>query len=549
MFYREIFKLLSSYLFYYAIILLIPFAAAFYYEFFVLPEYHPQLHSTTAFGITVLVCLLLAAAALFFARGAKTAFYQREALATVVLIWFITPVIAALPFLLSGTLERFDQAYFEMVSGFTTTGATILEPKLYDEMSGEEIPIQRTYCGVKVVHYVFKGTVTPVKDPKTGIQLEGIEAVGKALLLWRSLTEWVGGMGIIVFFVALLPALGIGTKALFQAEIPGPIKEGLEPRIKETALNLWKIYLVLTVLQIGALLFTNSKIEVFDAVNLALTTVSTGGFSIHNENMAYYNNSYTEWVVMVFMILGSLNFAFYYHILKGKFYRLFEPEFILYLTLLLLFGIFASWKLWEQEKYTILGGFSGQFYSLSEAIRTGFFQAVSTQSSSGFFTADYDTWPTTVQIMMLISMYIGGMARSTAGGIKIIRFQMLYQIVKNKIESTFRPKVIHVLRMGRGEIASTEAFSVLCFFLVVVTVSIAGTFFYALDGIDPETALGLTSCMVNNTGIAFRAAGPTGTVAFLSSFSLYLSTFLMILGRLEFYALLVVLMPAFWKDK
>ncbi len=546
MFYREILRILSSYLFLYAAILSVPFALAAYYQFVADPVRHPQPASTLAFAYTIAICLGLA---FFFKQGmrqAKAALYRRESLATAVIIWFLTPAIGCLPFVFSGTLQRIDQAYFEAASGFTTTGATVLEAKKYDPETGKEIPIRRTYCGMQQTTYEFYGTVAPVTNA-LGKQFEGIEAVSHALLFWRSLMQWLGGMGILVLFVAFLPELGVKGKFLFQTESPGPIKEALTPRITETALQLWQIYVGLTIAEIILLLATNRQMPLFDAVTITLATVSTGGFSVHNQSLGYYQNFNTEWIVLVFMILGSINFSFYYYIIKGKIYRLFEPEFALYMALLLVLGGFIAWNLIGVERISLTGESEGM-YSWKEALHMGFFQLISAQTSTGFFLADYDHWPAIVQAIILIAMYLGGMAGSTAGGIKIVRFYMLFQIIVSKVESIFRPKTIRIIRLGQREIDQSAAVSVLCFFILVMVFSVLATLCYVADQIDPETALGLTACMINNTGGAFRAAGPMSTMAFLSPFSTLLSSFVMILGRLEFYAVLVLLVPAFWKD-
>jgi trk system potassium uptake protein TrkH len=546
MFYREIFKILSDYLFFYALILFVPLGLAGYYQFFVEIAGHPQPHSTLAFGWTICICWCLALLFRFLAKEAQGILYRREALAVAVIIWFITPALGALPFFLSGTLERFDQAYLEATSGFTTTGSTVLEGKQYNPITHQEIAIKRTYCGMQETTYTFYGTIKPVLDQRTGQLLEGIEAVSRALLLWRSLMQWVGGMGIILLFITVLPSLSTGGKTLFQTESPGPIKEGLSPRLKETALKLWQIYVGLTVIEFCLLLLINPQISVLEALTIAFSTVSTGGFSMHDDNIAYYHHAGMEWVILVFMVLGSVNFGLYYHILKGKFYRLFEPEFLLYMLILLTAGFFVTWHLVGLQKITLAGDLN-DVYSTGEAIRTGFFHLVSAQSSSGFFTASYDTWPHVVQAILLIVMYIGGMSGSTAGGMKVIRLSILFQLVKHKIESIFMPKTVKIIRASNKEIDQGMAISTLCFFLVMMTISVIVTFLYLLDNIDPETALGLTVSMINNTGLAFRAAGPTSTVAFLTPFSTYLSAFVMILGRLEFYAVLVIFLPAFWK--
>ncbi len=234
--------------------------------------------------------------------------------------------------------------------------------------------------------------------------------------------------------------------------------------------------------------------------------------------------------------------------MKGKIYRLYEPEFLLFLLMLLVFGSFAAWHLVGVEKLSLSGQPTGVFYTIWEAVRHGFFQVISMQTTTGFYTAIYDNWPAVVQVLLLIVMFVGGMSGSTAGGIKVIRHFMLFRIVQNKIELLFRPQTVRTFRIGNQEVNANVATTVLCFFVVMVGISTLATFLYVLDGVDPETALGLMASSINNVGLAFRAQGPGHSVAFLSSFSLYCSSLWMILGRLEFFAVLVLLVPAFWSD-
>jgi len=525
----------------------IPLLLACYYQFIAIPETHPQPHSTLAFFLSISSCVGLGGLLYLFGRKSRAHLFRREALATVVTIWFLTPAVAALPFVYSGTLTNPFQAYFEAASGFSTTGATVMYPKQYDPVTGEEVPIERVFGGVHKIHYIFNGTIDPVVNPATGeVEQVGIEAVSKALLFWRSFTQWFGGMGIIVLFVAILPALGVGGRVLFQAEVPGPVKDALTPRIKETALQLWKIYAVLTLLEIFFLHITDKEMTWLEKVTVTFSTLSTGGFTIRNASIGFFQNPYTEAVVIVFMILGSINFALYFYSLRGKFYRVYEPEFILYLIVLTLSCGFASWMIVGTPK-ELSTGVTGGVFSVGEAIRYGVFQMVSAQTSTGFVTANYDVWPYAVQSLMLIVMYLGGMSGSTAGGMKMVRHYMLFRISQYKVESIFRPETVRKFRVSGREVDTGASIMVLCYFLIVAVTAVFGTFFFIVDGIDPETALGLTTCMVNNIGIGFRMDGPTESCAFLSNFSLVLSSFLMLLGRLEFFAVLAVLVPAFWK--
>lgn len=550
MLYKDIFKILGIYLSGFALIMVIPLALAYYYQFIADPSLHPQPHSTLYFLETVLLCLTLGGICYGIGRHSGGVLFKRECLILVVVIWFLTPAIAALPFLLSGTLTRPWQAYFEMASGLTTTGSTVLHAKQYNSATGEEIPITITVGEERKTHYSFYGTVTPVRDPLTkAVLYEGIEAVSKALLFWRSFMEWLGGGGIIVLFVALLSSLAVSGKTMFQLEVAGPVKDAFTPRVKEGALQLWLIYLGLTIMQTILLLVTNNKMEWLDSLTISLSSLATGGFSIRNANIGYYQNAYTDWIVMFFMILGSINFTLYYFVLRGKFYRLYESEFLCYLGLLFAASCLGAWYLVGAEKELLTQESSSGVFSVEEAIRYGFFQVISAHTTTGFFTANYDAWPYLVQALMIIVMFIGGMSGSTAGGIKVMRHLILFRIVLHKLESMFNPSKIRPLKVGSQFIDGAIASTTLVFFLILILVSVLGIFLYIADNIDPETSFGLIACMVSNSGLSFNVAGPKDSCAFLSDFSLILSSVLMILGRLEFFAVLALLVPAFWKQK
>jgi trk system potassium uptake protein len=548
MLYKDICKVLGYYLFGLTATLLIPLFLAVYYQYFADPAMHPQPHSTAAFFWSTVGCLAVGGACYFIGRFSTGHLYRREGLVAVVLIWFLTPLFAGLPFYLSGTLEDPFHAFFEAASGFTTTGATTMQAKQYDPETGKEVPIERTFCGALTTIYSYYGTIRPVRDKETKeVLFQGIEAVSKALLFWRSFTQWLGGMGIIVLFVAILPALGVGGKMLFQAEIPGPIKDSLTPRIKETAVHLWKIYLGMSVILCALLLLTNDEMDWLQALTVTFSTVSTGGFTITNESIGFYNNPYTHWLVIIFMLLASINFSLYYFSLKGKFYRIYEPEFFLFIVLVLFGCGFISWQLIGAEQLLLSGASTGAM-TTHQAIREGVFQLVSAMTTTGFVTVSYNHWPYTVQIVMLVFMFIGGMSGSTAGGMKVIRQYMLFRIAQYKVESLFRPDTVRRFKVADRDVDQGASLMVLTYFLLVISISVFSTIFFVMDGIDPETSLALVTLLINNIGIGFRMASPTESCAFLSDFGLAFSSLLMIFGRLEFLAVLAVMVPAFWRQ-
>lgn len=548
MYYCDIAKILGKILFGLSLALLIPAGIAAYYEFLSDPLTHLQPHSTLVFIYSSLFSLTASLLLSYIGTYATGHIYRREGLVTVVLIWLLIPFFAGFPFWISGTLKNPVMAYFEAVSGITTTGATTMEAKQFEPGTEIEIPIVRIVRGVVDTNYTFYGTIDPVRDPKTGeIVHQGLEAVGKAMLFWRSFIQWLGGVGIVVLMIAVLPSLGAGGKVLFQAEVPGPLKDTLTPRLKETGINLVKIYVAVSLFCVFLLMVTNQAMTFFDALNITFVAVATGGFSTHNISMAYFNSSATEWATIVCMLLGSLNFTLYYYMWKGKFYRIFQTELFVYLVIITVASLFGAWQLFGTPKISLFPA-NDSLFDLSEAIRYSTFQIVSAITTTGFFTANYDVWPYLVQAVMLLVMFAGGMSGSTSGGMKTMRILMLFRIAQDKVESLFKPKTVQIFKVGDKEVDSAAQIQTLCFFLLLITVSTLGTFFYISGNIDPQTAIGLTACMVNNVGLAFRVAGPLDSCAFLDDAGLIVSSLLMLFGRLEFFAFFALLVPAFWKQ-
>ncbi len=544
--YREILKVLGKYLYWFSLILVIPLIIALYFEF-VRPSPHPN--STIAFLETIAVTLGVASLFYYFGHKSKETLHRRDSVLLVVLIWLITVGISALPFVFSNTLTNPLDAYFESMSGYTTTGATIMAPKQYKD--GTEIEKEYKLINEHFPNkfYTYYGTIEPVRNPQTGeILFEGIEAVSKAVLFWRSFIQWLGGLGIVILFLTVLPALAVGGKFLLQAEMTGPIKDSIAPRIKETASLLWKLYLGITIIEILLLIWTNKEMPLLDAFCITFSNLSTGGFAIRNESIASYNNYNTEWVIILFMFIGSINFALYFHILKGKFYKIYEPDFFLFVAVVLIGSFLVVYNLIGTESYSLSGEPAGH-YTLWRAIRSGTFQAISAQTSTGFATTNFDKWPFACQVFMFLLMYFGGMSGATCGGIKSSRFYILYKIIINKIESIFRPSTVRQLKLGQREIDSNTAITVTTFFCLVTFFSILGVLGLVFDHVDSETSLGVVGCMLNNIGFAFRVAGPSYSFAFLHPFGKILSIFMMLLGRLEYFIILLLFVPSFWRIK
>lgn len=541
MLYVEIAKVLGRYLLYLPVVLILPTAISIYYDYFAADHPHP--HSTVAFLLTALLCYLLAAIFSFMGRKAKGIFYRRESIVLVISIWMVSSFVASAPFYLSGTLQKPLDAYFEGVSGLTTTGSTLLSAKKYNP-DGEEVPIIVTNPYLPQKNYKTYGTI-PRIITSDGKVLEGFEAVSRAILFWRSFLQWAGGLGIIVIFLSILPALGVGGKYLFQMEVTGPMKEVVAPRIKQTTALLWKLYLGLTIIPFLLLLWTNDEMPIFDALCLSLSTISTGGYTIHNGSIGYYNNGWTEAIITLFMILGSINFVLYFFLIQRRWKKVSKVDVAVFFSFLFIGSLLVSGFLYSVTDPI----YAGEKQGFWQSIRDGFFQAISIQTTTGYFTKNYDLWPFPSQMFMLLLMFVGGMAGSTSGGIKTPRFYILYKIICHKVESIFRPDSVRKVIIANTEVDDKTYSSVLTFFCIVAFISIASTVGYILDGIDPETSIGLTACMVNNIGVAFRFAGPVDNINFLPPISKFLSTIWMVFGRLEFFSVILLFFPSFWRGR
>jgi trk system potassium uptake protein TrkH len=543
---RELSQILGKYVACLGLVLLLPLFSAIYYELAEPQSLYPN--SMMAFLYAICIAFALSAILLLWGRKASGHIGRRESILLVALIWVITSFISALPFYFSKTLNNPVDAYFEAMSGLTTTGSTLLSAKAYAPGTDQEIPIHYTNVQVPKQTYTYYGTVAPIHNPETGeVLYSGIEAVARPILLWRSFLQWGGGMGIIAIFLTVLPALGVGGKFLYQIEVTGPFKEDISPRIHETVSQLWKLYLFFTIAEIILLLWADDTMPFFDSVCLAFSNISTGGFSIRNDSIASYQNDIVRWIILGFMILGSINFALYFHIIRMKIQRLYVPDFFLFISIVILGGMAVSGLLIGQPHASLTG--ESSVYSTANAFKDGIFQAVSLQTSTGYTTSNYDLWPYSAQMVLLLLMYVGGMSGSTAGGIKTSRFYILYKIVLHRLELLYRQDSIRKLRIGPAEVDDSHALTALGFFCIAAVVTVVGTAIFILRGIDPETSLGLTACFTNNTGTSFRAGGPASSLCFLPDFEKILSTFWMLLGRLEYYVILLLLLPSYWKGR
>ena len=405
--------------------------------------------------------------------------------------WLIISLSSTLPYLFSGSIPNFTDAFFESVSGYTTTGASVLN-------NIEEIPI--------------------------------------GILTWRSFTQWIGGMGIIVLTVAIVPLLGMGGIQLFSAESPGLSPDKLKPRITDTAKRLWIIYVGLTVLQTFLLMF--GEMDFTDAFNHSLTTLATGGFSTKQDSIAFFQDSYTHYVIIVFMFLAGTNFSVTYLMFNGLFKKVWENEEFRYYLFISLLTITVV---------CIVNSFTLR-YNPENEIRDSIFQVVSIITTTGFVTANYTTWGSFIVIILLLLMFVGGSAGSTAGGVKIIRHLVFFKNSFLEFRRQLHPHGIIPVRINGKAIPNNTTFNVLAFMMIYLIIFTIGTLVMAASGTDFMTSIGAVATSLGNIGPGLGTVGPVDNFAHISTFGKWVLSFLMLLGRLELFTLLLLLTPNFWKD-
>lgn len=436
-------------------------------------------------------CIVVGLLTWFLLKTPAIEVNTREAFAIVTFAWFAMSVFGSIPFIVSGKIPSFTDAFFETVSGFTTTGASILT---------------------------------------------NIEALPKGLLFWRSMTQWLGGMGIILLSLAILPILGVGGMQLFKAESPGPTVDKIKPRIGETAKVLWQVYVLLTFVQ--TLLLILGGMNLFDALAHSFTTMATGGFSTKNLSIAHYNSAYIDIVITVFMFIAGANFALHYRALKGDIREYFKNnEFVFYLSIVLI-SIFIS---------TLLLTISHNYNSLSTAIRYAAFQIVSIITTTGYSTADYEIWPYAIQFILLILMFIGGCAGSTGGGIKNMRILILLKNGNAELRKLIHPKAIVPIRYNDKTVPQDIINNILAFFVLFVTTFVVATIIMTTLGMDIISAMGAVIACLSNIGPGLGSVGPVDNYSHIHLAGKWILSFCMIIGRLELFTALVIFTKVYWK--
>lgn len=413
----------------------------------------------------------------------------KEGLTIVSLGWIFASLFGALPFYLSGNIPSYVDAVFETVSGLTTTGASILS---------------------------------------------NVEALPHGSLFWRSFTHWIGGMGILVFTIALLPALGIGGFQIFKAESPGPTADKIVPRIKDTAKILYITYFSITILQI--ILLKLGGMNLFDSILHTFGSVGTGGFGIKNNSVAFYDSSYIHVIIGVFMLISGVNFSLYYSIFKGRWRdALKDEELRLYLIIVSVAVIAITLNL-----------FMTSYESIFYALRDSFFQVTSIITTTGYTTANFDTWPTFSKTILFTLMFIGGCAGSTAGGMKIIRILILGKLIKRDVTKLFHPRAYISIKNNGKKVTNETIVGINSFFTLYIMIFVISTIIVSLEGLDMVSTSSAVAATLGNIGPGFNLVGPASNFGGFSHISKILFSLLMLLGRLEIFTIIALVLPKNW---
>ena len=486
---RTVFNILSALLVILGVSMLIPAAIAYGYGE----------NDLYGFLWSMFICFMLGIPTWLATRKHRK-LTNKDGFAIVSFTWITTALIGALPFYISGIIPNFTDAFFESMSGVTTTGATIIG-----------------------------SSVTLPHLPN------GIESLPHATLYWRSFIQWIGGMGIIVFYIAILPLLGVGGAQLFKAEVPGPVADKIRPRVRETAKILWMVYLGFTAAQILLLLI--SGMPWFDSICHAFTTMPTGGFSTKNASIGYYDSAAIQYIIIFFMFLAGINFTLHFHAIMGNVKSYFrDKEFLTYFGIIIVvaFLIFSSISAggneWTEKHF-----------------RDSLFQTVAILTGTGYCTADYELWTYFAQFMLLFMMFFGGMGGSTTGGMKIVRIMLLFKYAAKETRRMLHLKAIIPIRIGSRYIPEDVIRNTLGFFLFYISIFTITTMVLTTMNIDLESAIGASASAIGNIGPGLGAFGPTDNYALLPAFGKWMLCFCMLLGRLEIFTVMVLLSRTFWK--
>ncbi len=424
-------------------------------------------------------------------RKAKMEVTKRDGYVIVTLGWVFFSFFGTLPFILTRAIPDFTDAFFETMSGFTTTGASILN---------------------------------------------NIEELSHGVLFWRSIIQWLGGMGIIVLTLVILPVLGIGGMQLFAAEVPGPTPDKLHPRVKQTANRLWSIYLIFT----GAetLLLWIGPMDLFDAICHSFTTMATGGYSTKQASIAYWDSPYIHYVIIVFMFLAGTNFTLSYYGFHFRFRKVFRnEEFLFYIGGVILFTLFITLGL----SMTTDNVFEVSF-------RNSLFQVVSILTTTGYVTDDYLLWKPVLMMLIFLLMFVGGSAGSTGGGPKVMRIMILIKNSTQELKRLIHPNAVIPVRMNKNAVSNEVVSNVLAFIAFYLIIAFSSTIIMSAMGNDFESSIGAVAATLGNIGPGIGAVGPVENFSEIADAGKWFLSFLMMVGRLELFTVIVLFSPAFWKE-
>lgn len=422
----------------------------------------------------------------------KKGIKAKEGLAIVSFGWILASFFGSLPFIFSGSIPSWVDAFFETVSGFTTTGATIVD---------------------------------------------NVEALPNGILFWRSFTHWIGGMGILVFTIAILPTLGVGGFQIFKVESPGPMPDRIVPRVKDTAKILYTTYIIITIIEIILLLF--GGMSLFDSAVHTFGTVGTGGFSVKNSSVGAYDSTYIHLVIGIFMILSGINFSLYYSLSKGKWKEVLKDEELrLYLGIITAAVILIAYNINKT-----------MYHDIGLSLRDSFFQVSSIITTTGYATVDFDKWPTFSKGILFLLMFVGGCAGSTGGGMKNIRILVLLKLIKREVAKIFHPRAVIPIKTGDKVVPNETVASISSFFILYIIIFVLGTIVISLEGIDFESSAGAVAATLGNVGPGLGLVGPARTYSQFSKLGKMTLSIFMLLGRLELFTIIALFAPKTWKKE
>ncbi len=459
--------------------------------------------ATLSITLASITTMFVGVFSMYYTRGHKKEVKQKEGYIIVTFGWIIMSISGMLPYLFSGSIPDVTNAFFETVSGYTTTGASIMDD---------------------------------------------IEVMPEGILFWRSLTHWIGGMGIIVLAIAILPLLGIGGMQLFSAEAPGPSADKLHPRITDTAKRLWLIYFGYTIAE--TILLKIAGMSFFDAINHAMATLSTGGFSTKNASLAYWNDQpLIQYIVIFFMFLAGSNFVLSYFAFKGKVQKVFkDEEFRYYAGFVIAFTIIVTLVIYFKANITdITPGYPMVLGKAESSFRHALFQIVSVITTTGFVSADFTQWTPFLTIFFFGLFFLGGSAGSTAGGIKVMRHLLIIKNGVLEFKRTLHANAIIPVRYNNKTVKEKIVYNIIGFFVLYMLLFIIGALVLGFLGLDFESAIGGSASSLGNVGPALGSLNPVSNFNSLPVLAKWWCGFLMLAGRLELFTVLILLTPYFWK--